>query len=78
MSPSTHTNSGAERGDITLAEVDFKWLMAGQGCWVDTARLHSDRSYAQACFAQAQQLHCDPLPACVHHLSALLATSARA
>lgn len=29
-----------------LAEVDFKWLMAGQGCWIDTARFHSDPAYA--------------------------------
>lgn len=29
-----------------LAEVDFKWLMSGQGCWIDTARFHSDPAYA--------------------------------
>ncbi len=31
-----------------LVEVDFKWLMAGQGWWVDTTRLHRDPSYASA------------------------------
>jgi hypothetical protein len=31
---------------LLLEEVDFKWLMAGQGWWIDTTRLHSDRSYA--------------------------------
>lgn len=31
---------------VLLEEVDFKWLMAGQGWWIDTARLHSDPSYA--------------------------------
>ncbi|BCO26454.1 hypothetical protein MIZ03_1337 [Rhodoferax lithotrophicus] len=31
---------------VMLEEVDFKWLMAGQGWWIDTARLHSDPSYA--------------------------------
>lgn len=29
-----------------LAEVDFKWLMAGLGWWIDTTRFHSDPSYA--------------------------------
>jgi hypothetical protein len=29
-----------------LKEVDFKWLMAGQGWWIDTDRLHNDPSYA--------------------------------
>ena len=34
-------------GDISmLAEVAFKWLMAGQGWWIDTVRFHSDPSYA--------------------------------
>lgn len=32
--------------DALLAEVDFKWLMAGQGWWVDTARFHGDPDYA--------------------------------
>ncbi|MEO8118113.1 MAG: hypothetical protein ABI606_02165 [Rhodoferax sp.] len=29
-----------------LAEVDFKWLMAGQGWWIDPPRFHCDPSYA--------------------------------
>jgi hypothetical protein len=29
-----------------LAEVDFKWLMAGQGQWVDLCRFHDDVAYA--------------------------------
>lgn len=29
-----------------LKEVDFKWLMAGHGWWIDTDRLHNDPSYA--------------------------------
>lgn len=31
---------------LLLKEVDFKWLMAGQGWWIDTARLHNDPAYA--------------------------------
>jgi hypothetical protein len=29
-----------------LAQVDFKWLMAGQGWWIDPTRFHRDPSYA--------------------------------
>ncbi|APW45905.1 hypothetical protein [Rhodoferax antarcticus] len=31
---------------VLLEEVDFKWLMTGQGWWVDTERLHTDTGYA--------------------------------
>jgi hypothetical protein len=31
---------------VLLEEIDFKWLMSGQGWWIDTTRLHSDPSYA--------------------------------
>lgn len=34
--------------DFLMAEVDFKWLMAGQGRWIDTSRLHCDPPYAAA------------------------------
>lgn len=36
----------ADAREYLLAEVDFKWLMAGEGRWIDTARLHIDPSYA--------------------------------
>ncbi|MDB5846134.1 MAG: hypothetical protein JWP79_3444 [Polaromonas sp.] len=29
-----------------LARVDFKWLMAGQGWWIDPHRFESDAAYA--------------------------------
>ena len=32
--------------DDMLIEVDFKWLMAGHGWWIDADRFHSDSSYA--------------------------------
>jgi hypothetical protein len=38
---------------VLLEEIDFKWLMAGQGWWVDTQRLHNDRSYAEHWLAMA-------------------------
>lgn len=31
-----------------LSEVDFKWLMAGQGCWIDIPRFHRDPAYSLA------------------------------
>jgi hypothetical protein len=37
---------GSSRPVPLLAEVDFKWLMAGQGWWIDPARFHQDPSYA--------------------------------
>ena len=37
-----------------LAEVGFKWLMAGQGWWIDTGRFHQDPSYAAGFFVLAQ------------------------
>jgi hypothetical protein len=33
--------------------VDFKWLMAGDGCAVDLDRLCSDTSYASNCVDRA-------------------------
>ena len=36
----------ADDGASLVTEVDFKWLMAGQGWWIDTTRFHSDPSYA--------------------------------
>ncbi len=36
----------ADARDALLAMVDFKWLMTGQGWWVDTARFHADPAYA--------------------------------
>lgn len=29
-----------------LAEIEFKWLMAGHGWWIDMARFHGDCVYA--------------------------------
>lgn len=40
----------ADERAVLLEEVDFKWLMAGQGWWIDTTRLHTDPSYARQLF----------------------------
>lgn len=47
-----------------LAEVDFKWLMAGRGCWVDPVRLRSDQDYAHTCLTSALNSDCEPLRRC--------------
>ena len=33
--------------------VDFKWLMAGVGWWVNLSRLQRDKVYAQECLERA-------------------------
>jgi hypothetical protein len=44
----------ASREHQTLVElVDFKWLMAGVGWWVDLSRLQRDKDYADECLHRA-------------------------
>jgi hypothetical protein len=47
-----------------LTEVDFKWLMAGIGFWVDPIQLHLDPGYAQASLQNALRSSCEPLRRC--------------
>ena len=45
--PRTHEAARSCNEDVSLlAEVDFKWLMAGQGWRINPGRFHSDPSYA--------------------------------
>jgi hypothetical protein len=37
---------GADSRNSMLAEVDFKWLMAGEGWWIDAPRFENDPAYA--------------------------------
>ena len=57
-----------------LIEVDFKWLMAGQGNWIDPMRLHDDPLYAKHCLQAALNSPCDALRRCAHHLQEALGT----
>ena len=75
-----HTDQGANAGladgrdglgDLLL-EVDFKWLMAGQGCWIDPDRLHQEPGYALDCVRTAINSPCDALRRCAHALQAVL------
>ena len=55
--------------DLELLQlVDFKWLMAGQGVWVDLTRWRADASYADSCIASGLCSHCDALRACAARL----------
>jgi hypothetical protein len=38
--------------DDRLLLVDFKWLMAGLGVWIDLTRWRHDAAYARECVAQ--------------------------
>ena len=62
--------SAGERAAL-LAEVDFKWLMAGQGWWVDTTRFHVDPLYAAMFLRSALASHCAALRDCAACLQAL-------
>lgn len=41
--------------------VDFKWMMAGLGWWVDLNRLQRDAAYASECYTRAANSSCEPL-----------------
>ncbi len=53
-----------------LAEVEFKWLMAGRGCWIDMTRFGQDPSYAAHWLQFAMTSPSAPLRACAQILQA--------
>ena len=57
---------------LLLTEVDFKWLMAGQGWWINTDRFHFEPSYAAGILHSALASPCDALRACAATLQAQL------
>ena len=80
-------DDGEEHGELArqvfhdlLIEVDFKWLMAGQGWWVDSDRMKNDPIYASACIQSALNSDCFPLRDCAqclrHELDATSAAHA--
>jgi len=66
MNATTLTAIGFDPQDDMLIEVDFKWLMAGQGYWVDTTRLRTDSDYAHTCVEHALHSHCRELQRFAH------------
>lgn len=64
--------SSAEAPGLLLAEVDFKWLMAGQGWWINLQRFHCDPSYAAGLLRSALASPCGALRDCAALLQAQL------
>jgi len=55
LAPPVYSSTPVVDDDTLLPEeVDFKWLMAGLGWWVNAERLHTDASYANHLLALAQ------------------------
>ncbi|MEO5794584.1 MAG: hypothetical protein ABIP34_06085 [Rhodoferax sp.] len=70
----THTvNIPGDQNSHLLLEVDFKWLMAGQGYTVDPERLLRDPAYADTCLQCAQRSRCIALQNCALNLREMLA-----
>jgi hypothetical protein len=51
-----------------LTEVDFKWLMAGQGWHVDATRFQTDAEYAKTLLGLALGSNCPALRDCATHI----------
>ena len=68
--------NGAEAPGLLLTEVDFKWLMAGQGWWINLQRLHCDPSYAAGILRSALASPCEALRECAALLQARLGGAA--
>ena len=56
-----------------LARVDFKWLMAGQGWWIDPHRFQYDMPYADALLRLALASQSLPLRKCAASIQTQLA-----
>ncbi len=50
--------------DQLLAEVDLKWLFAGQGRWIDAKQLRGDPLYAAQVLKTAMDSPVEPLHSC--------------
>ena len=53
MSTAQQVTAANARQDLFVDLVDFKWLMAGVGWWVNLSRLQQDAAYAQDCLQRA-------------------------
>lgn len=56
--------------DLLIEDVNFKWLMAGLGCWVDMSQFHRDSSYAARFLKLAEESESMELRNCAHTLQA--------
>jgi hypothetical protein len=64
------TAASANERISLLAEVDFKWLMAGQGWWIDMTRFHCEPAYACNFLRLAMESESFPLRKCATWLQA--------
>lgn len=72
VEPSPPTNGAAspiEPRELLLEAVNFKWLMAGMGWWVDMSRFHNDARYAAHYLTLAAQSESPELRKCATLLS---------
>ncbi len=69
---STHSFALEPTAPDLLLEVDFKWLMAGQGCWIDPDRMHQEPGYARERVQAAIGSPCDALRQCALQLQACM------
>ena len=76
--PQEAASTGTDARACMLAEIAFKWLMAGQGCWIDTTRLHNDPLYAAGLLRMALASHNLALRECAEVLQAQMAGPAAA
>ena len=51
MNTTLEQTSREQQASVDL--VDFKWLMAGVGWWVNLSRLQCDKAYADECLQRA-------------------------
>ena len=64
-------DASAPRADervLMLEEVNFKWLLAGMGLWIDMARFHNDPVYATRFLALAEASDSPALRKCAASL----------
>ncbi|MES2877896.1 MAG: hypothetical protein V4713_05685 [Pseudomonadota bacterium] len=59
-----HSDPSHHHDNDILLEVDFKWLMAGIGYWIDFVKLRNDPVYANNCLQCALKSDCEPLRRC--------------
>jgi hypothetical protein len=71
----TTSATGLEESEFFINLVDFKWLMAGVGWWVDLSRLQSDRTYIDECLQRALKSDSELLRRCSFELLGLRRTS---
>ena len=57
--------------DRLLAEVDLKWLFAGQGRWIDAEQLHVDPLYASQILKTAMDSPVESLHTCAMAVNGL-------